>query len=64
MKSWSEDPALLRRLLIIGGLQSLWTYHSEKDFIEILSMVIGSSELKVTEKQFVDNLYDIIKSSK
>ena len=67
-KSQLVDKPQLKRLLITGGLQSLWQHHPEKSFTELLHMVIYPNNnvpvsLAITEDQFRDNLYQLLKKA-
>ena len=67
-KQWTDHPRVLHRLLITGGLQSLWTHHPDKSFMELLHMVIYPDNeyavsLAITEDQFRNNLYQLLKKA-
>lgn len=41
-----EDQKELERWMIAGGLQSLWTYHKELSFFELLDLVVDFKNLE------------------
>lgn len=64
------DERELERWMIMGGIQSLWTYHKDLSFFELLSLVVNfrSPESyapeKITNKIFMDKLYERLKEAR
>lgn len=60
----------LDRWMVNGGLQSLWTYHKDKTFLELIKMIIDDQDYVITlgpalsDKQFLDKLYDQLRSAR
>lgn len=56
----------LERWMIIGGLQSLWTYHKEDTFMQLLERVTGEVEYpeQLGNRKFLKLLYDQLRKER